>query len=203
MEKIKTSEFVLYGSRDYVHSTTIWNFLLQCLNVGDVVNARIVYKKKLQEQADAYISEGRVPVVEGSFADLYVKSLMGEYVISLKSNGVKVIDAVPYDEDAFLGDNEISPSTKEIVLKHVDVKHLINVLVVSNKILLQKVLSSEGMTSWVMGKINLDYSALEKAVAHGDLRLQLDNVLANQYTKVSVYVGDKKYGVLESARKRR
>ena len=46
MEKIKTSEFVLYGSRDYVHSTTIWNFLLQCLNVGDVVNARIVYKKK-------------------------------------------------------------------------------------------------------------------------------------------------------------
>lgn len=200
MEK---SIFPLLGNRNYIHSTTLWRYVVEQLVPADIINARLVCKQKIQTQVDIYCNEGECATIKDSDADIYVITDNGRYVYSFKSNGEVVNNSISYDEDGLLGEHELYDNERVIILRSVSREWLINSIVAANKALLLALLPNKGMSSWLIGKINLDYSALEKAVAHGDLRLQLDNVLANQYTKVSVYVGDKKYGVLESARKRR
>lgn len=200
MEK---SNFPLLGSRKYIHSTTLWRYVLNQLAHTNIIEARLLCKKKLQTQMDIYCNKGENIAIKDSDAEMYVTTEDGKYVFSFKANGEDVNSSVAYDEEGLLGEHELDCKKKVIILKKVSVEWLINSIVAANKALLLATLSNEGMSSWLMGKINLDYAALKKAVVQGDLRLQLDNVLANQYTKVSVYVDNKKYGILESARKRK
>lgn len=200
MEK---SNFSLLGIRNYVHSTTMWRYVLSKFTDTVDKNMRLICRNKILSQTDIFINPGNVAKIVDSDADIFLKTTDGNYVISFRANGEEVKNSIPYDEDGLLGDYQLDIEKREIILHNVSSDNLINVVVAANKILLLRTLSNEGMTSWLIGKINLNYSDLEKDLPSGALCLKLNNVLANQYTKVSVYIGDKKYGVLESARKRR
>lgn len=200
MEK---SNFPLLGTRRYIHSTTLWRYVINKLTNTDITQARLLCKKRLHGQVDIYCKQGEIPAIEDSNAEMYVNTNEGMYVFSFKANGESIDKSVPYDEDKLLGEHVLDTDKREIILKNVSKEWLINSLVAASKTLMLKCLSNEGMTSWAVGKISLDWKELEDIASDKQVQLRLSNVLSNRYAKVVVYVEGKKYGAIESARWRK
>ena len=107
--------FVLLGSRNYVHSTTLMHFCLDFYK-GNIDYCRLIFKKKLLAISRLYIEEGRENLVENPNAIMYISTGGKDYVISVKQMeaGDVITDRVPYDEDALVGTGVIDVIEKRI-----------------------------------------------------------------------------------------
>lgn len=196
------TDFSLFGTRRYVHSTSFMHYLTRIFTGDKISSCQAVFRKKLYSNAEVYIEEGRKSSIPNCNAELLLSVEGNSYIVSFKAIDKEIAKSVPYDEEALVGSARVDSDGREITVNEAASENLINIIVAANKKLLLAILPNEGWSRWSVGKWDLKWSEMVRALGTGAMKIRLKNVLNEQYARSEIYIGKARYGTIDYARER-
>lgn len=199
-------KFDFYEQRPYIHSTQLLYELLKLMKKNkyykeekDILKISCTYKVMADKQGYYIIDEE----YSGSYNTIFIIQTADRKITAYYVEGDEpVVNRVPYDEI-----NIIDGYTLDIDNKIADVKicrddNLYNVIIGLGKRLILSTFSSEGYSSWKVGKFVINWKELNNKPIGKKLSFQITNNINDEYIQSKIYIDDKYIGILENARRK-
>lgn len=206
MTKTVQTSFFFWGDRKYVQGAHVAGGFLRALEeleIGEPEHYTVYYHRPVHRQGRIVRYTDKASIAadkENLNAEMHTE-VGGEAVyLGLVGDGDQVVERRPDTEGAIVSNAIVESEKKTAYMSILDAVPLELMIVALNKHLLKAELAVDGYSPWIVGRLKVQDRA--KAVAGGELSMQLLSVIANTMTRSRFHFDGKASGEIQFIRSR-
>lgn len=193
--------FVLLGSRSYVHGSSMTHGLFEAVKIwslGTINRLQLNVRALLKEQGryDLFCDTSEKHHVEKEYNAIFRFQCGNDlFWVGLKGRGEPASNSEPYDEDKLIADCKILKDSRSATLMlHPDAR-IINIIIALNKRLVNTLFPIDGYGQWFLARYDLD---LDKThlVEQTVLEIEVVGNIGASNTKSSIRFGGEPIGLI-------
>jgi hypothetical protein len=164
--KLYEKKFVLLGSRNYVHGTSMTNGLLEAIEKWEmepIDQIQFNIHKPLTEHGRYELFTESCKPTNGKMKYTAIFRLFATnviYWVGLKETGIHISIRQPYSEEDLIEGYNLIKSNKSIMLDIIPHSPSINIVIALNKKLADWLFPSDGYGQWYLSKYDLSWSTI-------------------------------------------